>query len=47
MKCLRAHCESLCLTQTAQDGALYILPMGINRSVKLFSIYSILHIFLY
>ena len=47
MKCLRAHSESLCLTQTMQDGPLYSLPMGINRSIKLFSIYSILCIFLY
>ena len=39
---------SLCVshTQTTQDGPLYILPMGINRSIKLFSVYSILRIFL-
>ena len=47
MKCLRTCSESLCLTQTVQDGPLYILPMGINRYIKLFSIYRLLRIFLY
>ena len=31
---------------TTQHGLLYTLPMNINRSMKLHSIYSILHILL-
>ena len=48
-KYVRACFESLYfpLFLTAQDGPLYILPMNINRSVKLYSIYRILCIFPY
>ena len=31
---------------TMQPGLLYTLPMSINRSVKLYSIYSVLHMLL-
>ena len=46
---VRAHFDSLyfSLCLTMQDGPLYISPMTINRSIKLYSIYRILCIFPY
>ena len=39
-------CISILFYLTVQHGLLYTLPMSINRSMKLHSIYSILHILL-